>query len=311
MLANPQSDLRASGFWSWGGRGYFLVLVTALASSALLLATGLRPSLSAGVVVLHVALMLGALERWVPHRRSWLPDQKLFRLDLLHTLVSSQGVAPLVRTGWVAAAAGIGAFAGGRGLAVWPNQWPLAAQVLLAIPIADFGVYWAHRFLHQSEFGWRLHAVHHSPTRMYFMASARAHPFNAIITVSCQFGVLLLLGIGEEALSLWAVFLAVNGLLQHANIDFQPGALSRVLATCDVHRAHHSRDGEPCNFGNMTMIWDQVFRTYRMPPPHSEEVGAGGYDIPEDYRSHMIVPFILPRFEETAPAHMHADHQSG
>ena len=52
-----------------------------------------------------------------------------------------------------------------------------------------------------------------------------------------------------------------------------------------------------CNYGNMTMIWDQLFGTYFKPPRRAADVGAAGYDIPEGYLAHLTVPFVLRRFE--------------
>jgi sterol desaturase/sphingolipid hydroxylase (fatty acid hydroxylase superfamily) len=298
MRMMTTTRVQATG-WSrrWVGRSYLAILAAALTAAVLVLRSDVQPAVGTGLLVLGFSLLIWGLERGFPHRQDWQPNRRIFGLDLLHTLVSSQGVAPLVRAGLVAAAASLGSVAGERGLGIWPHHWPFVVQLLIAIPIADFGVYWAHRLMHRTHLGWRIHAVHHTPTRLYFMASARTHPLNAVVAVSCQFGALLALGIGAQALSLWAVFLAVNGLLQHANIDFQPGTLSRILATCDVHRAHHSLDNSRCNYGNMTMIWDQIFGTYFKPPQRAADVGAAGYDIPEGYLAHLTVPFALRRFE--------------
>ena len=279
-----------------------MILLAAVFGGFAVIQSDINPAIGTGGLVLGIAGLIWLLERRFPAREDWQPTARLFGLDLLHTLVSSHGIAPFVRAGLVVLGVWISTLVGANELTIWPHDWPLFAQLLLAIPIADFCVYWAHRLMHMTELGWRIHAVHHTPTRLYFMASARTHPLNAIVAVGCQFGVLLLLGVGPEVMTLWTVFMAVNGLLQHSNINFKPGILNRVLATCDVHRAHHALEEAHCNFGNNTMIWDQIFGTYRSPPKVAVDVGAGGYEIPENYLAHLTVPFKLQSFEETKRA---------
>ncbi len=55
---------------------------------------------------------------------------------------------------------------------------------------------------------------------------------------------------------------------QHANLDYTVGALRRWLGTAEVHRFHHKRDYSEAevNFGEVFMIWDRLFGTYRERP---------------------------------------------
>jgi len=189
------------------------------------------------------------------------------------------------------------------GGSLWPTSWPLAVQIALAIIIADLGAYSAHRFMHATSLGWRMHAVHHTPTRLYAIAAGRSHPFNALLTMTCESVPVILLGITPEAFLLLATFKAINGLLQHSNIAMRPGLLSFVIATCDVHRFHHSADLKQSNsnFGNTTMVWDHVFGTFYLPHRHpSTVIGITDADIPESYMAHLLTPFMLGRHQQQA-----------
>lgn len=117
---------------------------------------------------------------------------------------------------------------------------------------------------------------------------------------SSQLGVLVLLGIGPEGFALWSVFTGVNGVLQHSNIDFRAGWPNKVLTTVEVRRVHHGLTSSHSNYGHNTMLWDLAFGTYREPPEKAVDVGAAGYAIPDNYLSHLAVPFALSRFESTA-----------
>ena len=136
-------------------------------------------------VLIGAALTVWALEQLMPHSESWRPSLRNVRVDLTHAIASGGAVAPLLRATLFAGAVAAGSALSVRwGLRVWPNTWPLALQAALAILVADLGAYLGHRFMHATQIGWRIHAVHHSATKLYFLAFARAHPYNPCLTLS-------------------------------------------------------------------------------------------------------------------------------
>jgi sterol desaturase/sphingolipid hydroxylase (fatty acid hydroxylase superfamily) len=162
------------------------------------------------------------------------------------------------------------------GVGLWPSRWPLAAQLAIAFPIAELPVYWFHRLEHRGGFLWRIHAVHHSAPRLYFLNSARNHPIDAVLSLALLVAPLVLLGAGERLLAVAMVVWAVHALLQHANVDVRLGPLNWILSMAEVHRWHHSRriDEANANYGQTLLLWDIVFGTRRVPrrePP--EDVG--------------------------------------
>ena len=286
------------------------LLYPAVIVASCLLAAALIPSIgivaASALIVGTAAVLLTALERWQSYCRAWRPTLRSMRIDVLHSLVSALVAAPVVRATSVAMAVWLGAkLSAWLGTSVWPESWPLVFQVALAIAIADLGAYTAHRFMHATSIGWRLHAVHHTPTRLYALAAGRAHPLNALLTMSCESIPVIALGITPEAFALLAIFKAVNGLLQHSNVAMRPGLLSYVIATCDVHRFHHSIDlaESNTNFGNTTMIWDHVFGTFHLPHRHPDSaVGIADIEMPEVYAVHLLAPFRLGRYVKPGPS---------
>ena len=291
MSAPPSSS--AAKFVAYAG--YPLILATALASSWMLVSTGAPDWESVAGVVVASALVVWALERALPFARRWTPTGRSLLLDLLHSVVSANGVAMLVRATVLVAVVALGDYLRTTtGVALWPTSWPIAAQVAFAMVVGDFGAYWAHRAMHLTDIGWRIHAVHHTPKKLHFLASGRTHPFNTMFVFSCETGIVLLLGVPHDVLVLMSVFKAVNGLLQHSNVDFRPGVLSHVMTTCDVHRWHHSEVMEESNtnFGNNTMLWDKLFGTFFLPNRRPRtEVGIAGSNIRENYFAHLATPF--------------------
>jgi sterol desaturase/sphingolipid hydroxylase (fatty acid hydroxylase superfamily) len=279
---------------------YPVVLVGGCGLAAALLDAGFGEAATSVATLVVVVAVLTLFEHLLPYADAWRPDARRVRIDLLHSLVSAGVASPLVRISSVAFAAWLGgALSTWLGGNLWPSAWPRVAQLALAVVTADLGVYCAHRWMHSSDLGWRIHAVHHTPTRLYVFAGGRSHPFNAVLTLTCEAVPVILLGIPPEVYVLLLVFKAVNGMLQHANIAMTPGPLSYVIATSDVHRFHHATDlaESNTNFGNATVLWDHLFGTFHLPHRHpSSDVGIADADVPESYWAHLLTPFILGRF---------------
>lgn len=135
--------------------------------------------------------------------------------------------------------------------------------------------------------------------RLTAMSAGRNHPLNAAAAYATNVAPLILLGAGDGVLTALGTFTAVHGMLQHCNVDLRHGVLSYVLATADVHRLHHSlnRAESNTNFGNNTVIWDHVFRTFAL--PHRRGPAAVGLDdlaIPDNVWVHLALPFTLRRW---------------
>ncbi len=266
---------------------------------------GWSPTMMSGLTVVCAAVVVGLLEQVIPHASRWRLTARSASIDLAHTLVTGSIVAPAVRASLLVLAGGLtsGALAT-AGLALWPTGLPLLLQVALAVVVADLGAYAGHRFMHATEVGWRIHAVHHSPRALNFLAAARSHPFNATLTSVLENGPLLLLGVPAPVLAVWTVIKATNGLLQHCNVQMERSRwLELVLATPEVHRWHHSvvMEESNSNFGNTTVLWDRLFGTLHLPEGARPglDVGIASTVVPESYLAHLATPFLLQRYEST------------
>lgn len=146
--------------------------------------------------------------------------------------------------------------------------------------------------------------MHHSSEKLYVMASARNHPMNAILAYGSQLLPLTLLGAPSEVIGLLSVYTAVNGMLQHANVEMNTGWLNWVLSTADLHRWHHSAEMEESNsnYGGNLALWDVVFGTRYCPDGSPDEVGLGNMKLPENFFAHLASPFVLNRWAEPEPA---------
>jgi sterol desaturase/sphingolipid hydroxylase (fatty acid hydroxylase superfamily) len=242
-------------------------------------------------------LAIAVCERAWPHEPAWLRSHGDVTTDLLHGSLSDvlckQLVRALTQGASVLVAGALATRFGGR---LWPVDWPLVFQLGLALLVVELAQYWLHRLEHQWDGLWRFHATHHSAPRLYWLNAARLHPVDATLLYLMSFTVLVVLGCPEIVIALFAVFDAVFGVIQHANIRLPLGPLSWIFSTPELHRWHHSRVCEEANanYGSNLIVWDLVFGTFFLPrdrrPP--VDVGIAGMpDFPQDYWGQILSPF--------------------
>lgn len=243
-----------------------------------------------------VALSLGFVgiaflfERWAPYDPDFNVARGDVSRDLKHALVNeSLNVVGVMSIPLLASLNPLPS--------AWPTLWPLWAQLLLAILIADIGITLAHFASHRLEPLWRLHVVHHSVKRMYGFNGLMKHPLHQTIETVAGTTPLLLMGAPVEVMMLLVVAVVLQLLLQHSNVDYFTGPLKYVLAINVVHRFHHlsnAKEGD-VNFGLFTQLTDRFLGTAYYDSTRkiaSEDLGIeGAPDYPIEYGSQLVEPF--------------------
>ena len=303
-MAHSETCLRR-----WGARLIFPVTIAgALGLTWLALDAGMEPALALGAVSMMVWLVVGLGERWLPYRTDWNRSRGDVRTDILHVFFSSYATIELAKLMGIALLLPVAEWAGTRfGSPLWPTHWPLLLQLPLAALTIEFGTYWMHRASHELPLLWRLHAVHHSPDRLYWLNAGRDHPLGAALTALSSLPLAILLGIPADCLALYYALQSANGLFQHANIAMKLGPLNWVFSTADLHRWHHSvKIGEANhNYGQSLIAWDALFGTRYLPGTRGpERIGIDGMqDFPRGYTGQLGAPFRWARYagaQETA-----------
>ncbi len=143
---------------------------------------------------------------------------------------------------------------------------PLASLALVLLAL-DLSFYVAHVAMHKLPVLWRFHSVHHSDPAVDVTTTIRQHPGEGLIRYVFTAAFALPLGVDPAAYALYRSAVALNGLLEHANLR-APLWLDRALALVTtwphLHKIHHSRDAAQTdtNYGNLLSIWDRVFGTF-------------------------------------------------
>lgn len=251
---------------------------------------GLPLSVAPYAGVLAAFALISVFEWLLPYRQDWKPVARDTITDVIFmTLV--QVLLPLA-LGWLSAYVLLHAVRqAGLDVDIWPQAWPIWAQVLLKILIGDFLRYWLHRWSHAVPWLWRLHEVHHAPEKLYAINVFRFHPLDKTLQYLLDTLIFVVLGIGPEVLALYFVVYATSGLLQHANIDLRLGVFNYLLSGPEVHRWHHHEDANVSahNFAHTFIVWDLIFGTYHR--PGGEVGGLGlGYAYPKGFWAQLWAP---------------------
>jgi sterol desaturase/sphingolipid hydroxylase (fatty acid hydroxylase superfamily) len=240
------------------------------------------------------AIVITFLEIYFPYRKEWLGRKLDIKNDSIYMVV--QIVVPLLLTYSVAfLLVGVMGTLQASSTTIWPHNFPVWSQVILMLLTADLLRYWLHRFSHEWTWLWRLHAVHHSPHKVYWLNVGRFHPLEKALQFMFDALPFILLGVSEEVLALYLVFYSINGFFQHCNIDLRLGLLNYVISGPELHRWHHSRIPEESNqnYGNNLIVWDSLFGTRFLPDNKEvEDLGLQNRNYPLDFISQLKTPFI-------------------
>ena len=274
-----------------------VVMTAGLLATDRSLAAGWSMVIVLAAVQLGAALAIAILERVVPLHAEWNRARGDIATDFGHAMVSGNLLPELSKPALLTAGAALAAWIASTTniTGPWPQHWNTWAQLALALVVGEFGQYWVHRAEHEREFLWRFHSVHHSAGRLYWLNAGRFHPVDFMLLFVAWYLPLVALGAGEQVIVLFAVFTAIHGMFQHANVRLRLGPLNWIFSMAELHRWHHSTRVEEANsnYGANLIVWDVLFGTRFLPtarePPSRIGIEAMP-GFPPGYLAQLLVP---------------------
>lgn len=182
-------------------------------------------------------------------------------------------------------------------IGLWPREWPIVAQLLLAIVLADLNLTLLHYLSHRYSFLWRLHAVHHGAGRLYGLNGLVRHPLHQITDMALGTAPLVLSGMPFQVAVLLAFAISVQLIVQHSNVAYALGPFRDHLSLGRIHHLHHTNWGKEgdVNFGLFLTVWDRLLGTFRAEPPRPITARDMGIDevpqFPTSYVDQLAFPF--------------------
>jgi sterol desaturase/sphingolipid hydroxylase (fatty acid hydroxylase superfamily) len=240
---------------------------------------------------LAVAAVFVPLERLFALRK----DQRIFRanwrLDLVYTFVNGALITAGIMLIIVVASSMFGRVVPERLRAAVAFQ-PLLIQLIEAIVSADLLFYAVHRLFHTVPFLWKFHAVHHSIEELDWLAAARIHPLDQIVTKGTSILPLLALGFSDPVIAAYAFIYSWQSYLLHSNVRIKFGLLKWVVASPEYHHWHHANEHEAYNknYAAQLSILDKLFHTLYLPQGKTPEKYGIDEPVPRGYLSQLIGP---------------------
>ncbi len=181
----------------------------------------------------------------------------------------------------------------------WANELPYAAQVLIALWMFDFMVYWRHRLSHEWSPLWPVHAVHHVSHQVDVLTTHRLH-FLEVMAGGVLVGwAAACCGLDPGAVALgFMIYLQYNHFIHtHVRIRF-PGLLKYVLVSPFMHRWHHAMEKEAHNrnYAVVFAFHDWFFGTAVHPGHEPQHYGvdfAPAEHVGESYLQQQLYPFRI------------------
>jgi 3-mercaptopyruvate sulfurtransferase SseA/sterol desaturase/sphingolipid hydroxylase (fatty acid hydroxylase superfamily) len=249
------------------------------------------------------------LERLFP----WRPEQKQLRpklwSDLIHLVFNGHFLGLLLAglaSTWILPHVDKWLAAEGLTDSVYRNaaaDWPLWAQIIVALVVVDFIQWCVHNLLHRVPLFWEFHKAHHSVKdgEMDWIVSFRFSWLEVIVYKSVLYLPLVFFGFRWEALMFHAIFGTLIGHFNHSNLNLGHGPWRYVLNSPRMHIWHHDYEGDSrttVNFGIIFSCWDWIFGTAKMPADPPAHLGFDGVEtFPDNFFSQEIWPLqkLAPR----------------
>ena len=260
-----------------------------------------------GTIVMFFVLgvIFAPLEHLIPFSRKWLDDKDMsvdimlffggkFWGDYINKPIRLATVALVVQE-----------ISPTIGQDIWPSEIHPVLQVFLLLSINDFFRYWYHRWMHESEFMWRWHAVHHSSERLYWFNGTRSHPLEGLGS-SLLWAIPLAFVKAPVAIVFVTMLLGRTiGRFQHTNMDLILGPFDYIFSSPKNHRYHHSKKTKEgnSNYGGDVIFWDILFGTFYLPKGEtpSDDIGIGGMpNYPKTFVGLMLAPFTYGKIKKEA-----------
>ena len=178
----------------------------------------------------------------------------------------------------------------------WIQQLPFVYALLLLMLITDFARYWLHRFYHETDFGWRLHAIHHSAEDMDWISGSRTHGIETVISTVVILAPAFLLGFTQNVINFYILIAGLQAVFNHTNTSVRLGPLRYLVVTPNFHHWHHTRDKEGLDrcYAAHFAFWDYLFGTAVKADkdkiwPHA--YGVVGDYVPQGFFAQQLFPF--------------------
>lgn len=176
-------------------------------------------------------------------------------------------------------------------------------NVIVAIILLDYTLWWWHWASHVVPVLWRFHLVHHIDLDLDSSTALRFHFGELTLSVFYRALQIIVIGATPFSVWLWQTILFASILFHHGNLRLPrkfEAMLVRVLVTPRMHGIHHSdlREETNSNWSSLLSIWDFLHGTLRLDVrDETIRIGVPAYHTRADvsFARVQALPFIAQR----------------
>jgi sterol desaturase/sphingolipid hydroxylase (fatty acid hydroxylase superfamily) len=251
--------------------------------------------IGAPILVLGFLALLFLERRWPLRQRV---DRWLRRL-VINLMVAGPSFV-ILRLLLIPAVVAVAAWAEHRDLGLLRLvEWPSVVEIVVAVLLLDYTMYFWHWLNHRVPFLWRFHHVHHTDLDLDVSTAFRFHFGEMLLSVAARAAQVVIVGASPVAALIYEIVLEASTEFHHSNVRL-PLRFERVLSwfvmTPRAHGIHHSIVAQETNsnFSNFLILWDRLHRTLRLNVAQKDIViGVPDY---RDPRELGIVALLLMPF---------------
>lgn len=176
--------------------------------------------------------------------------------------------------------------------------WNPLVQVAIMFVIQDFCEFWAHYFLHRSDFLWAFHKIHHAQETLGAGSTRRFHFVEMFVFKPIIYIPFAMIGYSATDYFLFQITVQnVWGFFTHTNIKVKWGFLNYIINTPETHAWHHAKNiprHYGVNYASILNIWDLMFGFYYAPKDKKPILGVPDQkEVPATFLKQMVYPFRL------------------
>ena len=151
---------------------------------------------------------------------------------------------------------------------LWARPEALSGVAGFAIDflILDLFIYCWHRAVHEIQFFWRFHEIHHMDQHLDTTSAIRFHFGEVFFSTLVRMPLIMLLAIPFSSIVIFEAVMFLFVLFHHSNLKL-PEKLERYIAkiivTPSLHWVHHHaiRQDTDSNYGTVFSFWDRLFKS--------------------------------------------------
>lgn len=157
--------------------------------------------------------------------------------------------------------------------------------------------YLVHCAFHRNEYLWNLHKVHHNTSEMTWSLTFKSHFLENFLFLFPPFVLVYFFDLHVASVWLYQSLSFFWGIFVHSkHTRVFPPWVELVLNTMKAHHWHHysstlKSGGQ--NFGNLSLIFDRLFKTMHNPQQYPEHVGMSDYEVMDiSVKEELLNPIV-------------------